>query len=157
MSTDVLQRLREGGFEALWRSWDEIGGHFLFRKNSNGTLNFGRHGDFISFVNLLSFAIVVGVLFIVFSVVCSYGVCSSKISVRKTAPFCRRNTLSKIGKNPCDFHMITKINAIQSMPIKIQIANTSSFRNGCEFHSAKSLIDKRKEVNFVDMLEFLKY
>lgn len=62
----VLQRLREGGFEAMWRNWDEYSSNLMYQFLGNGTRSSEKHGDFVSFVNLLSFAIVVGVLFLFF-------------------------------------------------------------------------------------------
>lgn len=67
-------RLREGGFEALWQNWDEISVHFFHSR----TVSLERRGDFISFLNLLSFAIVMGILFIVFVLIWGVEVCCWK-------------------------------------------------------------------------------
>lgn len=63
---DVLQRLREGGFDALWITWEKVHFKLYYQFGGNATTESGKSGDFVSFVNLLSFAIVVGVLFFVF-------------------------------------------------------------------------------------------
>jgi hypothetical protein len=77
----LLRRLREAGFYELWQNLATVGVdlHYEYTIRRNASLDSnhfgGKRGDFISFTNLLSFAIFVGALFLVFVVLWGYRKC----------------------------------------------------------------------------------
>lgn len=112
---DVLQRLREGGFEALWRKWDDIGLYYWRLQSFHRE----RHGDFISFLNLLSFAIVVGILFTV---------------VFFTWVF--------------ELYVCTKFGKVANMPvlIEVEIVRVNDTESECKLQPESSSMDHNKFV-----------